>query len=184
MAIIKPNKHSAQGQPMQTSSNSTSRKSSRVSRPSSKLSESLTSHPTLRPSRPSLNARDSSASLSSSPLRPPPKATGSFASLSSSSSRPPLQAADSVASLTSSTFPQSPPRHGYQSRASSPDSEPRTHISVTDSEVEVDPQAELGTHVAMLHHCFLTRFPIRQPQKDLAVTCLQFFQGRHIYPVC
>src|SRR6266852_698591 len=85
--------------------------------------------------QPSLKATNSFSSLSSSPSWPPLKAADSISSLTSSCSQPPLKAANSVVSLCLTTL----------SRASSPVSETRTHISVTDSKGEVDLQVELGT---------------------------------------
>jgi len=148
MTITKPNKHSGQApraphkaanSPASASASAASaaRKSGRVPHPSFKvvdaLGESLPS--SKMSSRPSLKAADSFSSLSSSPSQPPLRAADSFSSLTSSSSRPPLKASDSVLSLCSTTL----------SRATSPVSETRTHISVSDSEGEVDPQVELGT---------------------------------------
>jgi len=153
MTITKPNKHSGQApraphkaanSPASASASAASaasaaRKSGRVPRPSFKVVDALASGESLpsskMSSRPSLKAADSFSSLSSSPSQPPLRAADSFSSLTSSSSRPPLKASDSVLSLCSTTL----------SRATSPVSETRTHISVSDSEGEVDPQVELGT---------------------------------------
>jgi hypothetical protein len=159
MTITKPNKlsgqaprapHKAANSPASTSASAASaaRKSGRVPRPTFKVVDALASGESLPSSklssRPSLKAADSFSSLSSSPSQPPLRAADSISSLTSSSSRPPLKASDSVLSLCSTTL----------SRASSPVSETRTHISVTDSEGEVDPQVELGTSstlTAILH---------------------------------
>jgi hypothetical protein len=159
MTTTKPNKlsgqaprapHKAANSPASASASAASaaRKSGRVPRPSFKVVDALASGESLPSSklssRPSLKAVDSFSSLSSSPSQPPLRAADSISSLTSSSSRPPLKASDSVLSLCSTTL----------SRASSPVSETRTHISVTDSEGEVDPQVELGTSstlTAILH---------------------------------
>jgi hypothetical protein len=155
MSLTKPNKSYAQGTTMRAPHSASARKSCRVPRPTFKVADSLTSLSSYKStSRRSLMDADSVTSRSSSPSRPPLKATASFASLSSSSSRPPLKAADSLASLSSTTSPQS---LQCPSRATSPDSDSRTHISVTDSEVEVDPQSELGTHTFLLSYSFTER---------------------------
>src|SRR6266852_347946 len=174
MTITKPIKHSGQApraphkaanSPVSTSA-SAARKSSRVPRPSFKVIDSLMSlespPSTKLSSQPSLKAANSFSSLSSSPSWPSIKAADSISSLTSSSSRPPLKAANSVVSLCSTTL----------SRASSPVSETCTHINVTDSEGEDDPQVELGTstlYSQTLHLLTLNQTTWRRPGGPLFI---------------